>query len=268
MHSEGQLIHTPGYFFRNTDFVCPPNAVLGERRSDRNRLSANDSILVVRSDFHVQVADTEERLNEVSALIRRMYSWRGYRFDKPDSRPRPNHITLQACKGKDTLGTLSLNVDSEDGLLADDLYCREIDALRRRADTVCELTGFAVSSRLGSNELLATLFHLMHIMARHLHRVTDAVVEVNPRHAPYYQRLLGFNQIGDRKTCSRVNAPAVLLHIETDFIEEQIARHAACLEQTEKSLYPHFFSSHETEFLRRRMQELSQLFPASRRQYD
>ena len=268
MQSESQLIHTPGYFFRNSDIVCPSLAILGERRSDKNRLSANDSILVVREGFHVRVADTEERHNEVSALIRRMYSWRGYRLDKPGSNPRLNHITLQACKGKDTLGTLSLNVDTEDGLLADDLYCREIDALRRRADNVCELTGFAVSPRLGSNELLATLFHLMHIMARHLHRVTDAVIEVNPRHALYYQRLLGFNQIGYRKTCNRVNAPAVLLHIEADFIEKQIARHAACPEQTQYSLYPHFFSSHETEFLGRRLREMSHLLPASRQKYD
>ena len=248
--------------------TCPANAILGERRRDKNRLSAIDSILIVRSDFHVRVADTEERLKEVSALISRMYSWRGYHhFDKPDARPRPNHITLQACKGKETLGTLSLNVDSEDGLLADDLYCREIDALRRRADTVCELTGFAVGSRSGTNELLATLFHLIHIMACHLHRVTDTVIEVNPRHAPYYQRLLGFKQIGERKICSRVNAPAVLLHVETDFIEELIARHSACPELTENSLYLHSLTRHETEFLRRRIQEMYHLLPESRLKY-
>lgn len=268
MQSQGQLIHTPGYFFRNTDITCPSNVILGERRSDKNRCSSNESTLVVRSGFHVRVADTEERQNEVRALISRMYSWRGYKFGKRDSSPRPNQITLQACKGKDTLGTLSLNVDFEDGLLADNLYCREIDALRSRADNVCELTGFAVSPRLGSNELLATLFHLLHILARHLHRVTDAVIEVNPRHALYYQRLLGFRKIGDIRTCTRVNAPAVLLHITTDFIEEQIARYSGCRQPSGHSLYPHFFSSHETEYLRRRMMEMSHLLPAALQNYD
>lgn len=192
-----------------------------------------------------------------------MYSWRGYRLGSSDSRDCPNQTTLQACSGGATLGTLTLNIDSEKGLLADDLYRREVDNLRQRRGTVCELTGLAVSPRFGSNELLATLFHLLHILGRRLHRATDAVIEINPRHLAYYQRLLGFRQIGERKICGRVNAPAVLLHIETDFVEGQIARYAGYGKKSERSLYPYFFSSHETEYLIQRMLEMSHLFPGS-----
>lgn len=199
--------------------------------------------------------------NPVSALIQRMYAWRGYIPDLSEPSDYRKRTTLQACRGNDTLGTVTLNIDSENGLLADDLYRREVDALRMREATVCELTGLAVSSRLGSNELLATLFHLLHILGRRLHQATDAVIEINPRHSLYYQRLLGFRQIGERKLCRRVNAPAVLLHIETDFVEGQIARYAGRRNKSKRSLYPYFFSSIETEYLIQRMLEMSHLFP-------
>ena len=45
---------------------------------------------------------------------------------------------------------------------------------------------------------------------------SDAVIEVNPRHARYYQRTLGFRQIGELRQCQRVEAPAVLLHRRLD----------------------------------------------------
>lgn len=263
MQLQKQIIHTPTHFFNDPGDPCPLNAEQASRYSVENRLSATDNILVERSNFHIRVADTQGRQSQVSALIKRMYSWRGYRLDTSKPRCRTHQTTLQACSGKDTLGTLTLNIDSENGLLADNLYYREIDTLRRRGSSVCELTGLAVSTRLGSKELLATLFHLLHILGRRLHRATDAVIEINPRHSLYYQRLLGFRQIGERKICDRVNAPAVLLHIEADFVEEQIARYAGCRKKSERSLYPYFFSSLETEHLSQRILAMSHLLPGS-----
>lgn len=264
MQLQKQIIHTPAHFFNGSRE--PENAPLliarhGGQYAIANRLSATDNILVERGNFHIRVADTQARQSQVSALIKRMYSWRGYLLDTSDACKRSSQTTLQACSGKDTLGTLSLNVDSENGLLADNLYCREIDVLRKRGGSVCELTGLAVSTRLGSKELLATLFHLLHILGRRLHRATDAVIEINPRHSLYYQRLLGFRQIGERKICDRVNAPAVLLHIEADFVEEQIARHTGCRKKSERSLYPYFFSSHEIEDISQRMLKMSHFRP-------
>ena len=43
-------------------------------------------------------------------------------------------------------------------------------------------------------------------------------MEVNPRHVRYYQRCLGFRQLGEVRQCLRVDAPAVLLHQEIDGI--------------------------------------------------
>lgn len=215
---------------------------------------SSESFLVARNGFQIRLADTTEKRSQVNALINRMYSWRGYQNEPPSF---PHHLhdqtTLQACNGLETLGTLTLNIDSERGLLADQLYPKEVDALRRRGATVCELTGLAVCKRDNSSELLASLFHLSHILGHRLHRASDAVIEINPRHSLFYQRTLGFRQIGERRTCSRVNAPAVLLHIETDFVEEQIASLGNQAKSKGRSLYPFFFNRSETEILGQQM---------------
>lgn len=263
MQLQKQLIHTPPHFFNRQDAVGQLDTDGASRCLAERRRCSTGNILVERRDFHVRVADTHGTQNQVGALIRRMYSWRGYRLDTSAPRHSPSRTTLQACANKDTLGTLTLNVDSENGLLADGLYRREIDSLRMRGAAVCELTGLAVSASFSSNELLASLFHLLHIIGHRLHRVTDAVIEINPRHSAYYQRLLGFRKIGERKVCGRVNAPAVLLHVETDFIEEQIARYAGLPKKAGHSLYPYFFSRLEAEHLGQRILEMGHLLPAS-----
>jgi hypothetical protein len=108
----------------------------------------------------------------------------------------------------------------------------------------------------------------MHIVGRRLHRATDAVIEINPRHALYYQRVLGFRPIGERRICGRVNAPAVLLHIEADFVEEQISRYAGGRNKTGHSLYPYFFSSGETELISQRILGSGHPFPAPREEHN
>ena len=264
MQLQKQLIHTPAHFFADQEDVCQFEIDRRRPLLIENRLFEPDNILVERRNFHVRIADTQCVQSQVNALISRMYAWRGYRLAAAETRVPLKQTTLQACDGRDTLGTLTLNIDSENGLLADDLYHREVDALRKRDATVCELTGLAVSAQFGSSELLATLFHLLHIIGRRLHRATDAVIEINPRHALYYQRALGFRPIGERRICGRVNAPAILLHIEADFVEEQISRYAGGRNKTGHSLYPYFFSSGETELISQRILGPDHPFPASR----
>jgi hypothetical protein len=263
MQLQKQLIHTPPHFLTVQEDACQLNADRCRRLFIENHLSAAGNILVERSNFHVRIADTQSVQRQVGALIDRMHAWRGYRQEASEIRAPLDQTTLQACDGRDTLGTLTLNIDSKNGLLADELYRREVDVLRKRGATVCELTGLAVSAQFGSSELLATLFHLLHIVGRRLHHATDAVIEINPRHSLYYQRFLGFRQIGERKICGRVKAPAVLLHIETDFVEEQISRYAGQHKKSGRSLYPYFFSRRETDLISQRILGMGRRLPAS-----
>ena len=77
--------------------------------------------------------------------------------------------------------------------------------------------------------------------------MTDVFIEVNPRHAPFYRRYLGFTRMGQERVCLRVNAPAVLLRLELSYVDEQIEKLGGRLDlaPSKRSLYPYFFSKDE-----------------------
>lgn len=224
-------------------------------------LGTDSAVLIERSDLQIRLANTPLRRAEVNSLVDRMYGWRGYLLDHGEVLPRydAGQMTLQACEQGQTIGTLTLSVDSAFGLQADDLYRDEIDQLRQQGRKVCELTRLAVDNRSHSMELLASLFHLLHLIGCQL-GVSDAVIEVNPRHVAFYKRLLGFQQIGERRQCARVDAPAVLMHVEASYVQAQIAQHAGQrATQARSSLYPYFFSLLEAEGLNQRIGQLATL---------
>jgi hypothetical protein len=211
-------------------------------------------VLLERSDFHVRMASTRGQRSESEMLVSRMYAWRGYRTESSRQQPYgANEMILQACRGDMTIGTLTLRLDSEIGLLADALYPEEVNALRRQGGSVCELTGLAVAPRCGSKEVLASMFHLAYIFGRRHRGATDLIVEVNPRHVAYYESILGFRQAGQERCCERVSAPAVLLHLDLDYVDEQIEQLAGRRGNVRRSLYPYFFSKIEEEGLNRRI---------------
>jgi hypothetical protein len=217
-----------------------------------------ERILLERSDFQVRLADTRGRRNKSSLLINRMYSWRGYkRSTSIDPSQDVNRITLQACHADSVFGTLTVAFDSASGLAADALYKAEIDWFRNSGSIVCELTRLAVDPKDGSKEVLGTLFHLAYIYGGLLRGATDVFIEVNPRHVSFYKRMLDFEQAGECKMCARVDAPAVLLHLEVGYVAEQIARYGGHRGRGKRSLYPYFFSKQEEAGLTRRIARLA-----------
>ena len=74
--------------------------------------------------------------------------------------------------------------------------------------------------------------------------IDDLVIEVNPRHVRYYQRMLGFETIGKTRHNRRVDAPAVLMRLRFSHAHEQVERFGGRpdLGLSERSLYPYFFS--------------------------
>jgi hypothetical protein len=216
-----------------------------------------EKVLVEGSDFRVRLADNHGRRNKSSMLINRRYSWRGYKNEPgSDLSPAANHITLQACRGDAVFGTLSLAFDSPSGLAADTLYKVEIDRYRGPVSRVCELTRLAIDPEHGSKEVLGALFHLAYIFGDLLGPATDVFIEVNPRHVVFYKRMLHFRQVGERRMCPRVNAPAVLLHLDVAHVTDQIARYGGTRDPTQRSLYPYFFSKLEQEGLEQRIARL------------
>lgn len=197
------------------------------------------------SRLAIRLADDNGRRNQASYLLHKRYGWRGYTTAPlPDD---PNCVTLVALDRDDAVATLSLGFDSPAGMSASELYPDEVSELRRTGARLCEFTRFAVDRSEHSLDLLAMMFHVAYLLARRQYGVTHVLAEVNPRHAQFYTRMLGFEQIGPERICPRVNAPAVLLALSLDYGERQIAQYGGKRELARKirSLYPLSFSTAE-----------------------
>lgn len=211
-------------------------------------------LLLDQHDFQLRLAKSRPTQVESAALVQRMYTRRGYKVTTQDATLKPSQLTLQACSGDHVFGTLTVRDDSDEGLAADALYRQEIDAYRQGGRHVAELTRLAVDPELGSKEVLGALFHAAYAVCGPLRDVTDVFIEVNPRHVSFYRRMLDFLAIGEEKICPRVDAPAVLLHVEVAHVGEQAALYGGSAgEAKQRSLYPYFCDPEAAEALVRRV---------------
>ena len=167
----------------------------------------------------IRPARTPKQHGLTNSLVQRMYAWRGYRTE---ARRQPldeqNRVTLAAWHYEEVVATLTLRRDSPIGLLADAHYGNVLDGLRGPDRVVCEVSRLAIDPDFSSRDLLNNLFSAALDYGREHFSASDAVMEVNQRHVRYYERCLGFQQIGDVCRCLRVDAPAVLMHQEIDGI--------------------------------------------------
>lgn len=198
-----------------------------------------------KQEFKVRLANTEDRRKSASLLIQKMYSWRGY--DSPDLKGDPYKITLAAFQDDKVIGTLTLGLDSPSGLVVDQLYKAEADKLRAEGRSLCDVTKLAVDQDIKSKSVLGALFHLSVIYGRNIHHATDFLIEVNPRHALFYQRMIGFVPWGEERMCPRVNAPAVLLRLDLEYADEQVKQYGGLGAEAHgvKSIYPYWFSKED-----------------------
>jgi len=202
---------------------------------------------MTRTRYGLRSPDSTDGRSGASLLIERMYAWRGYRGAGLDA-DDPHRITLTAADGGEVVGTLTIGVDAGHGLMADQLYKDELDVFRRDGARLCEVTKLAFD-HTGPRHALASVFHLAFIYAREMHGCTDAVIEVNPRHRRFYQRMLGFRQVGELKTNARVNAPSYLLHVSLAYVAQQVEAVGGAfsrgIDTGARSFYPYFFSPEE-----------------------
>lgn len=178
-----------------------------------------------RTAVYSTIAITEEDFRLSGELISDRYSWRGYRCDArdADSGQEQREVTLMAwSKHSAVVGTMTLRFDDGCGLLADRTHARGLGAVRGRGRELCEISRFAVASEADSKATITGLFDLSYLLGRKMLGVTDVVVEVNPRHVGFYRRAFGFEPISEVRTCTRVNAPAVLLRLDVSRLESRM----------------------------------------------
>ncbi len=205
---------------------------------------------VTREDqFKIRLAHNDERSRDAKFFVEKRYGEVGYHGERGQQTHNscPDSITLATYHGDHVIGTMTLGFDVGNGLMADALYKAEIDVLRARGGSVTEITKFALDTKMTSKRFLASMFNVAYIYCRKIWQYTDLIIEVNPSHAPFYKRMLGFTEIAGERMCPRVNAPAVLLWLHADDIDKKVAEVAGHheLAKQDRTLYPYFFDAQE-----------------------
>ncbi|WP_144006570.1 long-chain N-acyl amino acid synthase [Pelomonas sp. KK5] len=196
--------------------------------------------------FLINSALSERHRVDASRLVHHRYVQRGYRREHPVGEREMNVLTLSAtAEDGRTLGTLGIRFDLAEGLSADGAFPHEMEMLRGpHGREICEFTQLALDPQAASKQVLAALFHTAYLHAYRMQGIELLVIEVNPRHVPYYRRMLDFKICSEVRTNLHVHAPAVLMSLELAHAEQQIARlggHPHMAHHV-RSLYPWFFS--------------------------
>lgn len=161
------------------------------------------------SALKIRLARNQLLSEDAQLLVRRRFAWRGYEVRGISE--DPNLRTFIAYRDGQIAGTLSVRVDSLNGLSADKHYKQEIDGLRASGARLSEFTRLAIDDRDFSAKVMGTLIHTAFMYLHAVCRCDYAVFEVNPRHAGYYERGLFCDRIGSPRMNERVKAPSVLL---------------------------------------------------------
>lgn len=195
-------------------------------------------------EFKIRSADSFVRRASANMLLRHRYAWRGYKTVSLPNDQTSNRITLTASEDEQTIGTITIGLDGAEGLASEGVFGPEIKALRADGQRICEFTKLAIDPLAGTKRVLAALFHVAYIVAHRLRGYDVLLMEVNPRHVRYYERMLGARVLAEERLNRAVNAPAVLLVIPFDYIREQIGEFAGQPDRSnhERSLYPFAFS--------------------------
>jgi hypothetical protein len=198
--------------------------------------------------FRIRTAKTERHRSSAGVLLNRRYAWRGYRSSfSSDPSDDSEQLTLLAVRDGETIGTITVGFDGDSGLCVDDLFPEEVSALRRDGASVCEFTKLAVETTACSKQVLASLFHVAYICAHRLKGYDSLLIEVNPRHVRFYNRMLGFRAASAPRLNRRVDAPAVLMCVDFSHVRTQIEAFGGDPDSdaAERSLYPYAFSAKE-----------------------
>lgn len=226
---------------KNVGLTTPQSSFVPDANTEKVR----------RDAFKIRLAHDAARTRDARFLVEKRYGEKGYAVAKENGHPAsPERITLATYKDEEVVGTLTVGFDTGAGLFADELYKAEVDAFRQRPGSlVCEFTKLAIDSKRASKRMMAGLFHIAYLYAHRLWGYSDILIEVNPSHVSFYERMLGFEVCGDERMCARVGAPAVLLRLDASHARRMIQEFGGRSAQNrqEKTLYPYFLSPEEEE---------------------
>ena len=178
-----------------------------------------------------------------------MYAGRGYHASALPEERRGDRLTLVASAANAVVGTVTVGFDSEQGLAVDEVFPDEVNSIRMSGRQVCEFTKLAVDGVVRSQRVLAAMFHVAYIHAHRIRGCDNLLIEVNPRHVRYYERMLGFKVHSAPRLNDRVGAAAVLLSLDLWTAQRQIALFSGRTDRgaTGRTLYPYALAADREE---------------------
>lgn len=206
--------------------------------------------------FKIKAAESEQSRGMVNSLLKHRYGWRGYSQVTLPTDRSVQRFTLTAVEDDVVIGTITVAFDGPQRLSCEQAFGAEVRALRAAGRRICEFTKLAIDPTVGTKRVLAALFHVAYIVSHRIRGYDMLLLEVNPRHVRYYERMLGIRVLGEERLNTSVNAPAVLMGTEFAHIMAQIGEYGGQPERAarERSLYPFAFSLHEEAGIISRMQ--------------
>ena len=245
-------VHAADEFYR-TIVSIPNHHRLKDLCPDLDSAANGSGQAFAEQQFKIRLAQTEASHSAATMLVQQRYAWRGYQASEISR--QPNRMTLLTYLDENIVGSLNIGYDASSGLCADERYKAEIDALRAQGCKLGEITKLAVSERSGNKQVLAGMINIAYLYGL-IHGVTDAVIEVTPRHAPFYRRMLDFEQIGDERFYPTSNTNVVLMHISLAHIGDRIqALGGQGPTKNERSIYPYFFHPGEQQSVMERLRQ-------------
>ena len=166
------------------------------------RLRAPDSPLTIRRAREPRELETAYR------LVHDVFVEQGYLRAEPDGlrlrvyELNPDMATFIAKAEERIVGVLSVVLDSSElGLPSDKVFGAELDALRRGARTIAEITNLAVDPAYRGTNLFLELARCAstHLLAR---RVDRAFVAVSRAHGAVFESVLCFRPCGEARSYS------------------------------------------------------------------
>ncbi|PCJ63488.1 MAG: hypothetical protein COA79_01360 [Planctomycetota bacterium] len=179
----------------------------------------------------------------------------------------PNTITFIAEKSDEVIGAITVVMDSEMGLSANELYADEISEMKSRNHRPAEIISLGVKSgQKDAKKILIKLFNNIYFAARGVFSVTDLIITVNPRHQKFYSRVLTFDTLGIPKEYNKVGgAVAVLLNLNLKKVE-MLVEMSRTVKVTKGIIYEYFYTIKEKKDIVESIK--SSINPMSLREFD
>ncbi len=195
--------------------LCSSRALRGAFSSSSSRLE-------------VVIARGPAQRAQAWELAAKRYAWRQYEFPDfglpfPDARRAAHYTTLLALQHGKPVATITVGLDNPRGMLVDEVNPVEVGALRSQGARVAELVRLAIEDAVDSKKVWLAMLESLVSFGMVKHQRTDILIEVNPRHVSFYQRVFGFEPMAPERTCMRVGAPSRLMRLTRETLYRKLA---------------------------------------------